>query len=112
MVVDESGSMEIIRKQALMGINETLETIRKIDKAHNDLEQRVTLITQHGPRLQDSALLHGEQQLLSGIALRLRMQPFRKHMIHKIPPIPAPIYAGRGRKEINTWTYRSAIFLS
>ena len=45
LVVDESGSMEIIRKQALMGINETLETIRKIDKAHNDLEQRVTLIT-------------------------------------------------------------------
>lgn len=36
LVVDESGSMEIIRKQALMGINETLETIRKIDKAHND----------------------------------------------------------------------------
>ena len=30
MVVDESGSMEIIRKQALVGINETLETIRKI----------------------------------------------------------------------------------
>lgn len=45
MVVDESGSMEIIRKQALMGINETLETIRKIEKAHQDLEQRVTLIT-------------------------------------------------------------------
>ena len=37
--------MEIIRKQALMGINETLETIRKIEKAHQDLEQRVTLIT-------------------------------------------------------------------
>ena len=45
LVVDESGSMEIIRKQALMGINETLETIRKIEKAHKDLEQRVTLIT-------------------------------------------------------------------
>ena len=45
LVVDESGSMEIIRKQALMGINETLETIRKIEKAHQDLEQRVTLIT-------------------------------------------------------------------
>ena len=38
LVVDESGSMEIIRKQALMGINETLETIRKIEKAHQDLE--------------------------------------------------------------------------
>lgn len=37
--------MEIIRKQALVGINETLETIRKIHKAHSELEQRVTLIT-------------------------------------------------------------------
>lgn len=45
MVVDESGSMEIIRKQALVGINETLETIRKMQKAHSELEQRVTLIT-------------------------------------------------------------------
>ena len=45
LVVDESGSMEIIRKQALVGINETLETIRKIQKAHSELEQRVTLIT-------------------------------------------------------------------
>ena len=45
MVVDESGSMEIIRKQALVGINETLETILKMQKAHSELEQRVTLIT-------------------------------------------------------------------
>lgn len=45
LVVDESGSMEIIRKQALVGINETLETIRKIHKTHSELEQRVTLIT-------------------------------------------------------------------
>ena len=45
MVVDESGSMEIIRKQALVGINETLETIRKMQKTHSELEQRVTLIT-------------------------------------------------------------------
>lgn len=45
LVVDESGSMEIIRKQALVGINETLETICKIHKAHSELEQRVTLIT-------------------------------------------------------------------
>ena len=45
LVVDESGSMEIIRKQALVGINETLETIRKIQKAHSELEQCVTLIT-------------------------------------------------------------------
>lgn len=45
LVVDESGSMSIIRRQALVGINETLATIQKMQKAHVDLEQRVTLIT-------------------------------------------------------------------
>ena len=86
--------------------------LRALDHAFAAAErhmQRMTFVTQHGPRLQDPALLHGEQQLLSGIALRLRMQPFRKHMIHKIPPIPAPIYAGRGRKGDTPWTYRSTI---
>ena len=45
LVVDESGSMSIIRRQALVGINETLATIQKMQKTHADLEQRVTLIT-------------------------------------------------------------------
>ena len=45
LVVDESGSMSIIRRQALVGINETLATIQKMQKAYADLEQRVTLIT-------------------------------------------------------------------
>lgn len=45
LVVDESGSMSIIRRQALVGINEILATIQKMQKAHADLEQRVTLIT-------------------------------------------------------------------
>lgn len=45
LVVDESGSMSIIRRQALVGINETFATIQKMQKAHADLEQRVTLIT-------------------------------------------------------------------
>ena len=45
LVVDESGSMSIIRRQALVGINETLATIQKMQEAHADLEQRVTLIT-------------------------------------------------------------------
>lgn len=45
LVVDESGSMSIIRRQALVGINETLATIQKMQKAHKILEQRVTLIT-------------------------------------------------------------------
>ena len=45
LVVDESGSMEVIRPQALAGINETLGTIQALQKEHEDLEQRVTLIT-------------------------------------------------------------------
>lgn len=45
LVVDESGSMSVIGRQALVGINETLTTIQKLQKAHKNLEQRVTLIT-------------------------------------------------------------------
>ena len=45
LVVDESGSMSIIEHHALVGINETLTTIQKMQKAHKNLEQRVTLIT-------------------------------------------------------------------
>ena len=45
LVVDESGSMSIIQNHALVGINETLTTIAKMQKAHKNLEQRVTLIT-------------------------------------------------------------------
>jgi len=45
IIVDESGSMTIIEKQALMGLNETLETVKKMQELHKDIEQRVTLIT-------------------------------------------------------------------
>lgn len=45
IIVDQSGSMEIIRKQAFMGINETLETIVKLQKKNNDIEQHITLMT-------------------------------------------------------------------
>ena len=45
LVVDESGSMSAIRSQAFAGINETLATIGKMQKAHKQLEQCVTLIT-------------------------------------------------------------------
>ena len=45
LVVDESGSMSIIRRQALVEINETLTTIQKMQETHKNLEQRVTLIT-------------------------------------------------------------------
>ena len=45
IIVDESGSMCVIEKQALLGLNETLETVKKMQKLHKDMEQRVTLIT-------------------------------------------------------------------
>jgi uncharacterized protein YegL len=45
IIVDESGSMECIRKQAFTGMNETLQTIRMMQKKHLNQLQYVTLIT-------------------------------------------------------------------
>lgn len=45
IIVDESGSMSVIRKEALAGINETVETCRKMQEIHPEMEQRITLIT-------------------------------------------------------------------
>lgn len=45
IIVDESGSMYVIRKQAFVGMNETLQTARQMQKKYPDQEQRVTLLT-------------------------------------------------------------------
>lgn len=45
VIVDESGSMSVIHKQALAGINETITTCQKMQKTHPEMEQRITLIT-------------------------------------------------------------------
>ena len=45
IVVDESGSMECIRKQAFSGMNETLQTIRMMQKKYPAQLQYVTLVT-------------------------------------------------------------------
>ena len=45
IIVDESGSMSIIRKQAFAGMNETLQTVRQMKTKFPDQEQHVTLIT-------------------------------------------------------------------
>lgn len=45
MIVDESGSMSLIRKEALAGINETITTVKETQTMHENLEQRLTLIT-------------------------------------------------------------------
>lgn len=45
IVVDESGSMAVIQNQALVGMNETLTTIDKMQKTYPETTQRVTLLT-------------------------------------------------------------------
>ena len=45
IIVDESGSMEVIRKQAFVGMNETLQTVRKMQEKFPDQEQFITLLT-------------------------------------------------------------------
>lgn len=45
IIVDESGSMSVIRKQAFMGMNETLSTVRTMQEKFPDTEQHVTLVT-------------------------------------------------------------------
>lgn len=45
IVVDESGSMCVIEKQALAGLNETIQTVKKVQDAHPDMEQHITIMT-------------------------------------------------------------------
>ena len=45
IIVDESGSMCVIEKQALAGLNETIQTVKKVQDAHPDMEQHITIMT-------------------------------------------------------------------
>lgn len=45
IIVDESGSMSLIKRQALTGLNETLSTVRHMQEHAPSVEQRVTLLT-------------------------------------------------------------------
>lgn len=45
IIVDESGSMSIIKNEALAGLNETVETCQKMQEIHPEMEQRITLIS-------------------------------------------------------------------
>ena len=45
IIVDESGSMSIIRDQAFAGMNETLQTIKNFAQQKPEIEQRVVLLT-------------------------------------------------------------------
>ena len=44
IIVDESGSMHSIRREAFSGMNETLQTIKTVAQQNPEMEQRVTLI--------------------------------------------------------------------
>ena len=45
IILDESGSMSIIEKQAIDGVNETVQTIRSAQKKHEDQEHFLTLVS-------------------------------------------------------------------
>lgn len=45
IIVDESGSMSIIRRQAFTGMNETLQTVRQMLQKFPEQEQFVSLVT-------------------------------------------------------------------
>ena len=45
IIVDESGSMSLIKKQALMGLNETLNTVKRMQEKEPNAQQYVTLLT-------------------------------------------------------------------
>lgn len=45
IILDASGSMESIRKQAVDGVNETIQTIREAQKKHEEQEHYITLVS-------------------------------------------------------------------
>lgn len=45
IIVDESGSMSMIEREALAGINETIDTCAQMQKLHPELQQLITLVT-------------------------------------------------------------------
>ena len=45
IIVDESGSMGVIQKQAFSGMNETLQTVRLMQQQYPEKEQHVSLVT-------------------------------------------------------------------
>ena len=45
IIIDESGSMQSIKKEAIDSVNETIQTIRSAQKKHEEQEHYVSLIT-------------------------------------------------------------------
>ncbi len=51
IILDESGSMEVIKEQAISGVNETLQTIRTAQKEHPEQQHFITLVTFNSARI-------------------------------------------------------------
>lgn len=45
IIIDESGSMHCIKKEAIDSVNETMQTIRAAETENEDQEHFVTLVT-------------------------------------------------------------------
>lgn len=48
IILDESGSMSVIKQQAVNGVNETLQTIRAAQAKHGEQEHYVSFVTFNG----------------------------------------------------------------
>ena len=48
ILLDESGSMDSIRQSALSAINETLQTIKRVQKENNEFEHSISFVTFSG----------------------------------------------------------------
>lgn len=51
IILDESGSMQSIKQQALTGVNETLQTIREAQKKHPYMRQYVSILPFQSTRI-------------------------------------------------------------
>ena len=47
IIIDESGSMQSIKKEAIDSVNETIQSIRAAEEKHEDQEHIVSLVTFH-----------------------------------------------------------------
>lgn len=69
IILDESGSMHSIRRQAIDGVNETVQTIREAQKSHTDQEHYVTLVAFNSAEVKtiyDRAEAAGAEELTEG----------------------------------------------
>ncbi len=94
VIVDESGSMSIIRNEALAGLNETIETCQKMQELHPEMGQRITLISFDSNHFK----VHLDNEP-AGKARKLTTEDYR-------PSAATPLYdaIGKGIAKLNAQT--------